>query len=399
MDFGILLTGNARIYVYERGTARGTFGAYAAGDRFEVAIDGGGVQYRKNGAVFYTSGVAPSYPLLVDTALFTQGATLREVVLEGTFATDVAFAGAVEASASGNTLTKSAAAGWTAGAVSTRALIKGDGFVEFTTTEAAAHQLAGLSHGNTNTDYADVDFAVLLGGNGGYYVYESGTFRGYFGAYGAGDRFRVAVEGGVVRYRRNGVLFYTSAVGPAYPLLVDTALFSANATVADVVLSGDLGEAVAWTGTVGASTSGSALTKTAAPGWNAGAISTRAIAAGDGSVSFTTDEVATHKILGLSQGNPSTNYTDVAFGILLTGNARIYVYESGTPRGTFGVYAAGDRFEVAVRGGVVQYLKNGTVFYTSGVAPSYPLLVDTALFTPGATLRDVVLGCAGPGCQ
>ena len=43
--------------------------------------------------------------------------------------------------------------------------------------------------------------------------------------------------------------------------------------------------------------------------------------------------------------------------------------------------------------------KNGVLFYTSGVAPSYPLLVDTALFTQGATLRDVVLGCAGPACQ
>ena len=47
-----------------------------------------------------------------------------------------------------------------------------------------------------------------------------------FGTYQAGDRFRVAVEGGVVKYRRNGVLFYTSAGAPAYPLLVDTALYS-----------------------------------------------------------------------------------------------------------------------------------------------------------------------------
>ena len=61
--------------------------------------------------------MAPGYPLLVDTALYTPGARLAEVVLSGTVATDVAFAGAVGADASGNTLTKSAVAGWNAGAI------------------------------------------------------------------------------------------------------------------------------------------------------------------------------------------------------------------------------------------------------------------------------------------
>ena len=76
------------------------------------------------------------------------------------------------------------------------------------------------------------------------------------------------------------------------------------------------------------------------------------------------------------------------------------MFESGISRGVFGgVPVDGDRFEVAVEGGVVRYLKNGAVFYTSGVAPAYPLLVDTALYTPGATIVNVVLGCMSGGCQ
>ena len=86
--------------------------------------------------------------------------------------------------------------------------------------------MAGLSSGNTNTDFADVDFGILLTSNGTVYVFESGASRGVFGSYQAGDRFRVSVEGGVVRYRRNGVLFYTSGGTPTYPLLVDTALYT-----------------------------------------------------------------------------------------------------------------------------------------------------------------------------
>ena len=39
--------------------------------------------------------------------------------------------------------------------------------------------------------------------------------------------------------------------------------------------------------------------------------------------------------------------------------------------------------------GVVQYSRNGTVFYTSAQAPVYPLLVDCALYS---TQRHVQVG-------
>src|SRR6185503_11369953 len=48
---------------------------------------------------------------------------------------------------------------------------------------------------------------------------------------------RVAVEGGAVRYRKNGALLYTSTAAPAYPLLVDTSLYSQGSTLTNVVIS------------------------------------------------------------------------------------------------------------------------------------------------------------------
>jgi hypothetical protein len=63
------------------------------------------------------------------------------------------------------------------------------------------------------------------------------------------------------------------------------------------------------------------------------------------------------------------------------------VYEAGALRGTFGTYTTGDVLRVAVEGGVVKYRKNGTLLYTSTVAPTYPLLVDTSLYTRMARSR------------
>jgi hypothetical protein len=42
----------------------------------------------------------------------------------------------------------------------------------------------------------------------------------------------------VVRYSRNGTVFYTSTLTPIYPLLIDAALYTASATIKDVVISG-----------------------------------------------------------------------------------------------------------------------------------------------------------------
>ncbi len=51
------------------------------------------------------------------------------------------------------------------------------------------------------------------------------------------DRFRVEVAGGVVSYSRNGGLpFYTSAVPPGLPLLIDTAFSTPGATITDLAL-------------------------------------------------------------------------------------------------------------------------------------------------------------------
>jgi hypothetical protein len=53
-----------------------------------------------------------------------------------------------------------------------------------------------------------------------------------------GDRLRVAVEGGVVRYYKNGALLYTSSVTPAATLRVDTAIYNTGGQVANATLCG-----------------------------------------------------------------------------------------------------------------------------------------------------------------
>ena len=71
-------------------------------------------------------------------------------------------------------------------------------------------------------------------------VFEKGTSRGSFGAYASGDKLKVAIESGVVKYYRNGTLLYTSTQAPTLPLRADASIYSTGAALQDVRLGGAL---------------------------------------------------------------------------------------------------------------------------------------------------------------
>ena len=109
---------------------------------------------------------------------------------------------------------------------------------------------------------------------------------------------------------------------------------------------------------------------------------------------LTASETTTKRMFGLGVGNTNTSYTDIDYALYLNTGSSLAVYENGTSRGTFGTYVTGDMLQVAVEGGVVRYKKNGTVLYTSAVAVTYPLRVDTALYSAGATLTSAVVSAS-----
>jgi hypothetical protein len=147
--------------------------------------------------------------LLVDTALYSVGATLSGGVISGTLTAvpqAVAWTSAVGALVGGSSLTKTAGTTWgNAGAISTRSIAAGDGYVEITASETGTYRMVGLSKGNTDLNYADIDFALCECG-AELRVYEGGLLKGTFGSFVPGDKLRVAVVGGVVKYSRNGVV-------------------------------------------------------------------------------------------------------------------------------------------------------------------------------------------------
>ncbi len=81
IDFAFYLRSNGILGVYENGSNKGNFGAYATADTLKILSDQGVVKYYKNSTLIYTSVNAPVLPMFVDISLYSTGATLNDVHL------------------------------------------------------------------------------------------------------------------------------------------------------------------------------------------------------------------------------------------------------------------------------------------------------------------------------
>ena len=456
------------------------------------------------------------------TATFTPGSTPGGTTTGG--AQSVIWTRVVNAAATGGTLTKTGGCNGCAdsGGISVQKLGSGDGYFEFTAGPTGPLLFAGLTSGNPSTAGSGIRFAWRLG-SGSADVRESNKRRATT-TFVTGDRFRVSVEAGIVKYYKNGVRVYTSSQRPAYPLSVDAVLYSLGASVVNAVVlfdtappsvsitaptaganvtgpvsvsatatdnvgvtsvqfkldganlgapvaaapytvswdtstaaagsytltavatdaagntatsagvtvvvpsppptgtgttgtgttgTGTTGTGTTGTGTTGTGTTGTGTTSTSTPvTWtsivnatatagtlqktsgcdgcpDAGGASQQTVASGNASLEFTATGVNPLLFAGLTGGAITTSADGIRFAWRLQGGwAEVRegnVYRINT------AFVAGDQFRVSIETGVVRYYKNGTLIYTSGVAATYPLFADAALYNVGATVGSAVL--------
>jgi hypothetical protein len=164
------------------------------------------------------------------------------------------------------------------------------------------------------------------------------------------------------------------------------------AQVATLYASFPLVTPVAWTSLVNLTATGGSLQKTGGCDGceDATALSQQQLASGaSGYLEFTATETNTLRTAGLVQVGAGTGYANMGFAIRLqSGSAEVRekgVYKADT------TFVSGDVFRIAVGAGIVDYYKNGTVFYTSTTAPTYPLQGSASINNMGGTITNAVV--------
>ncbi len=282
---------------------------------------------------------------------------------------------------------------WNAGAFSNEQIVSGRGYVEWVAGETNTYRMVGLGNTNSNASYTDIEFAIYNAVSGGLLVYESGANMGSFGTYQIGDSFRVEVNNGLVTYSKNGSIFYTSLKTAAYPLNVDTSFYTASATAQQIRIStnGLSAQVPSWTSLVFVTVPTTLIKHSGGTVWNGSVYSREQITDGTGWVEFVATEQNTHRMLGLSNGNTDSNWTDIDYAFYLVNNGTLQVRESGSAAIAVGSYVPGDVLRIEVSNGTITYYRNGALLRTAPTLATYPLNVDTSFYNLGATLDGVTL--------
>ena len=155
-------------------------------------------------------------------------------------AQSVVWTNQVHVEATGNLLQKTSGCDGCddAGAASQQVIDAGDGYVEFTIDQDGTFLLAGLSHGDDNTWYTDIDYAFRFNGAGWADVLENGVYQsGGDTPYYPGDVFRIAIVGSKIQYIRNGVVLIEETRTVQYPVLLDVTLAGMGASISNAVIA------------------------------------------------------------------------------------------------------------------------------------------------------------------
>jgi hypothetical protein len=160
----------------------------------------------------------------------------------------VTWASSVNCTVNGSSLQKTAGRNdgtYDAGGTSQQSIISGDGYLEFTAGETSTTRFCGLARNPSMTDYSVIDFGIKLGSNGIAEVRENFVYKAET-TYVAGDVFRVGIEGGVMKYYKNGVRLYTSSKVPSYPLRADVTFTHLGSTINNAAIGATSGGSLAF---------------------------------------------------------------------------------------------------------------------------------------------------------
>ncbi len=131
-----------------------------------------------------------------------------------------------------NTLTKTAANGWTnAGALSENKLKKNaDGYIKYSVEDITINRFIGLSTENSNPSFYQVDYGFFQYQNW-LYIIEHGRIRGYYGRVNVGDEIIVEREGNRINYKKNDVILRHRNTDPDFALFADVSVYNQNGTI------------------------------------------------------------------------------------------------------------------------------------------------------------------------
>lgn len=398
---------NAALSIQEFGVTVATT-TYTVNDVFSIRRVGSQISYAKNDSVIYTSSTPCTNPLFVDTSFYSNGAAITNCQISGYPLSEVPSFACTSVSQTfrptGTQLSSTAAGG----GATTWAMIPANvgigtlsnGSLGFNFGQSSGKSVeVGLTDAGevSPPTIASIDFGIQGRSDGQIEVLESGVSKGVFGSYAVSDRFEIRRINGVIEYLKNGVIFRSVPVQT--PTLFGALAFVDSAAIVKDIVFYTGQRDLLWRRPANCTpewypeTSGYLTRNTSAAGWTADALGTRQLI-GDGYIEWSFVNSGKDAMVGLSPSDKGNGYADLQYAIYAHGSVAgdpLLVYENGTNIGTYDSFSPADTYRIRRKGTTIYYSRvyytgAETVFRTSTIPFSGPLIVDCSLQDPSVQL-------------
>ncbi len=215
-----------------------------------------GVQFKVDGVNLGPEIAAPPFSTIWNTAGTSNGAHTLTAIARNAIGNattsagvpvtvtnllarqDVTWINLVNAVATGSSIKKTTGCnGCADSGGASQQTIQGKGSLEFTASETTSQRFVGFGTATTGQQATGIRFSFNLRPGGVADIREHATYRATT-RFVQGDVLRISVDNGVVTYRKNGVLIYTSKLSvPTQPMRVLAALYTKPCTVTQVTIA------------------------------------------------------------------------------------------------------------------------------------------------------------------
>ena len=293
---------------------------------------------------------------------------------------------------------KGQANSWQSG-LATRAEITDNGYLKYEIGQENKDIVVGFSYENLDTNYSTINYGIYTTANGQLKIYESGNLINNLSLYySIGDIFEIERTGSTIRYKKNDELFYTSTIPSSGKIIGDISTSGSQAIIRNFEIS-SFYEDISNLSLKSYHTSQKIKKESGGTGWNAGLATVTTIKANqDGYLSYKVPQTNKYIMVGLSESNQNNHYNTIDFAIY-TRNNRVYIYENGANKGSFGYYQKNDEFTIERIGSSIRYKKNGNTFYNSTVNSTSQLIGDMSFYQEDGAVYDVEIQNMESGLQ
>ncbi|WP_420571465.1 DUF6443 domain-containing protein [Kordia sp.] len=355
----------SKITIYEEGayqTIRPTY--FQIGDRFKIERADNLILYKKNDEVFFSTQIDYKGTLIGDSSFLDAETAIQNVHI-GYSCMGQAFTNKTKGLATGSK-------------------VRVIGHNHWITSESYYDEKARAVYTKTNNSYLDTKDELCSRLDFTGKVLKSITTHQR-----SRDR-AIVTRDNFIYDHADRLLYQTKQINDGNKELIARNTYDELGQLTQKQVGGSIPNISAYTNLSNVTVDGNVITKNQSTGWD-GALTTTNTITGDGYLSYSIPNLNKYIMVGLAEEVGGTGYSSIDYAIY-THWGRMYIRENGADRGLQGTYTPGDILTIERRGTKIYYLKNGEVFYVSGVADNgNPLMGDVAIHSTEGKIKDLVL--------